>query len=318
MKLSEYLRMRGTKANALTKREAREIGIKLEKGWAKRFADVEVPEFLVAVVDRISPSRRQETGAAKPTIQRTEQQPSCKAPNVQQRHKIAATRYLQERGRLVEMGNVAARFDVLERELRCLLQDSAGFVEKYGRAPYGIHQLMIDFFDDAAPTQDEYQTAAKAAKRQAKAKGREKIKAARLIRQAKSNTQVAAEILSHRAKKERPPAPVYRVPAGSLKVEGVDVSSKEFLSTYAWRNLRIKAINLYGRKCMCCGDTPDNGAVMNVDHIKPRIRYPDLALDIRWLQILCGACNHGKGNELETDYRSPEQIAAAKAAALVM
>jgi ATP-dependent Lon protease len=46
---------------------------------------------------------------------------------------------------------------------------------------------------------------------------------------------------------------------------------------------------------MCCGDTPENGAVMNVDHIKPRKRYPELALDIRWLQILCGACNHGKG-----------------------
>ena len=133
----------------------------------------------------------------------------------------------------------------------------------------------------------------------------------------KTNTQIAAEIKAHRAKKERP-APVRRVPVGCLTVEGVDVSSKDFLSTYAWRNLRIKALNLYGRKCMCCGDTPENGAVMNVDHIKPRIRYPHLALDIRWLQILCGACNHGKGNELETDYRSPAQIAAANAAALVI
>ena len=318
MKLSEYLLLRGTKANALTKKEAREIGIKLEKGWAKRHADVEVPDYLVAVVDRISPARRLETGAAKPTLQRVAPQPEGGAPRIHQRHKLAATRYLQERGRLVELGNVTARFDVLERELRALLQDSPGFIEKYGRVQYGMHQLMIDFFDDAEPTQDEYQAAAKAARRQVHAQKREKIKVAKAVRQAKSNSQVAAEIKAHRAKTQRQPAPVYRVPSGSLKVEGVDVSSKDFLSTYAWRNLRVKALNLYGRKCMCCGDTPENGAVMNVDHIKPRKRYPELALDIRWLQILCGACNHGKGNEQESDYRSPEQVAAAKSAALVM
>lgn len=318
MKLSEYLLLRGTKANALTKKEAREIGIKLEKGWAKRHADVEVPDYLVAVVDRISPARRLETGAAKPTIQRVAPQHEGKAPKVHLRHKIAATRYLQERGRLVNLGGAVASFGVLEHELRELLQDSPGFIEKYGRVQHGMHHLIIDFFDDSEPTQDEYQAAAKAARRQFHAKKREKNKVAKAIRQVKPNTQVAAEIKAHRAKTQRQPAPVYRVPSGSLKVEGVDVSSKDFLSTYAWRNLRIKALNLYGRKCMCCGDTPENGAVMNVDHIKPRKHHPELALDIRWLQILCGACNHGKGNELETDYRSPEQVAAAKSAALVM
>lgn len=30
---------------------------------------------------------------------------------------------------------------------------------------------------------------------------------------------------------------------------------------------------------------------------------------------MSGPCNHGKGNELETDYRTPAQIAAAVALA---
>lgn len=317
MKLSEYLRLRGTKANALTSKEAREIGIKLDKGWAKRHADVEVPEYLVAVVDRISPTRRKETGASKPTLQRVPVPTNEKAPKIYQRHKMAATRYLQERGRLLELGNVAANFDVLARELRDILKDSPGFDAEYGNAPHGMHKLVIDFFDDAAPTQEEYLVVAKTAKQQKKAAKRERLKV-----QKQTNRLIAAAKADSKAnpknKTTQRPAPVRRVPVGCLTVEGVDVSSKDFLSTYAWRNLRIKALNLYGRKCMCCGDTPENGAVMNVDHIKPRIRYPHLALDIRWLQILCGACNHGKGNELETDYRSPAQIAAANAAALVI
>ncbi len=147
-------------------------------------------------------------------------------------------------------------------------------------------------------------------------------KAKKATKQQRKSAQAAQRRKAKKQGKEesatRRPANTYRVPVGVLTVEGVDVRTPEFLQTYAWRNLRIKALNLYGRKCMCCGDTPENGAVMNIDHIKPRKYHPELALDIRWLQCLCGACNHGKGNELETDYRSPAQIAAANAAALVM
>ena len=45
------------------------------------------------------------------------------------------------------------------------------------------------------------------------------------------------------------------------------------------------------------------GAVMNVDHIKPRRIYPDLALSLENLQVLCHECNHGKGNWDMTDWR---------------
>lgn len=80
-------------------------------------------------------------------------------------------------------------------------------------------------------------------------------------------------------------------------------ASDNFLNSYAWRKLRYQALQLHGRRCMCCGATPETGAVMNVDHIKPRKTHPELALYINNLQILCGDCNHGKGNWDETDFR---------------
>lgn len=81
------------------------------------------------------------------------------------------------------------------------------------------------------------------------------------------------------------------------------VASDAFLSTYEWRRLRMQALKKYGARCQCCGATPAAGAVMNVDHIKPRRIFPDLALDIENLQVLCHECNHGKGNWDMTDWR---------------
>jgi hypothetical protein len=97
---------------------------------------------------------------------------------------------------------------------------------------------------------------------------------------------------------------VRKMPAKKPKRSNVYVSSDAFLSSYQWRKLRMEALIKYGRRCMCCGATPSTGAVMNVDHIKPRKRYPELALEINNLQILCHDCNHGKGNWNETDWRN--------------
>ena len=88
------------------------------------------------------------------------------------------------------------------------------------------------------------------------------------------------------------------------KVAGVDVASDAFLSTFEWRKVRMEALKKYGPRCQCCGATPATGAVMNVDHIKPRKKWPSLALDVNNLQILCHDCNHGKGNWDDTDWRS--------------
>lgn len=79
--------------------------------------------------------------------------------------------------------------------------------------------------------------------------------------------------------------------------------TNEFLASYEWRKLRLEALLMYGRKCLCCGASPETGAVLNVDHIKPRKTHPELALDIRNLQVLCHDCNHGKGNWNTTDFR---------------
>lgn len=81
-------------------------------------------------------------------------------------------------------------------------------------------------------------------------------------------------------------------------------ASKDFLKTFEWRKLRMQALTKYGNKCMCCGASPSTGAVINVDHIKPRKLFPALALELSNLQILCADCNHGKGNWNETDWRT--------------
>jgi hypothetical protein len=92
-----------------------------------------------------------------------------------------------------------------------------------------------------------------------------------------------------------------RMPTRHITTEFI--KSNEFLVSYEWRRVRIMALKKHGSRCQCCGASPSTGAVMNVDHIKPRKTHPSLALDINNLQILCDQCNHGKGNWDQTDWR---------------
>lgn len=85
------------------------------------------------------------------------------------------------------------------------------------------------------------------------------------------------------------------------------VGSDAFLMTYEWRRVRMMALKKYGARCQCCGASPADGAVMNVDHIKPRKLFPALALDVGNLQVMCAACNHGKGNWDMTDWRQSHE-----------
>lgn len=91
-----------------------------------------------------------------------------------------------------------------------------------------------------------------------------------------------------------------------VTIRGVRVDSHDFLSTFEWKRVRMMALKKYGPVCQCCGASPATGAVMNVDHIKPRKLFPQLALDLDNLQVLCGDCNHGKGNWDMTDWRETE------------
>lgn len=84
----------------------------------------------------------------------------------------------------------------------------------------------------------------------------------------------------------------------------IDPASDAFLESFEWRAARMLAIKRYGPVCQCCGASPKTGAVINVDHIKPRRLFPELALDQDNLQILCHDCNHGKGSWDQTDWRT--------------
>lgn len=132
----------------------------------------------------------------------------------------------------------------------------------------------------------------------------------------KTNTEVAAEIIAHRKncraertarrkqRKEKLRQSKNHLKQYAQKKQKLPkVALDSFLSTYEWRRFRMVALKKYGSRCQCCGATPSDGAVMNVDHIKPRKTHPELALDVGNLQILCNQCNHGKGNWDATDWR---------------
>ena len=73
-----------------------------------------------------------------------------------------------------------------------------------------------------------------------------------------------------------------------------------FNSSKEWKELRLVALNIYGSVCLKCGSIKQ----INVDHVKPKSKYPELALDIDNLQILCWLCNREKNHHDETDYRN--------------
>lgn len=79
--------------------------------------------------------------------------------------------------------------------------------------------------------------------------------------------------------------------------------SVPFYESDAWRDVRYRALKACGRRCLVCGRGPQNGAVLHVDHIKPRSLFPELELDIDNLQVLCEDCNLGKSNRDEIDWR---------------
>lgn len=79
---------------------------------------------------------------------------------------------------------------------------------------------------------------------------------------------------------------------------------RDFYSSKEWRKIRYKVLRKYSGECMCCGRSKKlHGIVIHVDHVKPRSKYPHLALDFKNLQLLCEDCNLGKSNIDETDWR---------------
>lgn len=96
-----------------------------------------------------------------------------------------------------------------------------------------------------------------------------------------------------------------KVYQGKVKPVSQPVPKADFYSSGAWSSLRYEALRRSRGQCELCGFVPGKGEKgrLHVDHIKPRSKYPELALDINNVQILCGQCNVGKSNIYEDDWR---------------
>lgn len=75
----------------------------------------------------------------------------------------------------------------------------------------------------------------------------------------------------------------------------------DFYHSQEWLKVRFRILKRSKGRCELCGS---NQSPLEVDHIKPRSLYPELAIDESNLQVLCKACNSGKSNRDETDFRN--------------
>lgn len=101
------------------------------------------------------------------------------------------------------------------------------------------------------------------------------------------------------------------LPKLAIKLAKIKKSSEGFYQTVQWKRIRYQALVNCGAICQCCGASKKTGAILHVDHIKPRSLFPNLALDINNLQVLCEACNMGKFNTNATDWRDQWTAAAS-------
>lgn len=108
-----------------------------------------------------------------------------------------------------------------------------------------------------------------------------------------------------RRKKEKPTKAALRKRRKQRKKRlAFDSLPNDFYSSKEWRKLRYQVLRKYSAECMCCGRSKKyHGVVVHVDHIKPRSKFPSLALEFKNMQILCEDCNMGKSNIDSTDWR---------------
>lgn len=72
------------------------------------------------------------------------------------------------------------------------------------------------------------------------------------------------------------------------------ILSDFFYNSTDWKKIRQKAFEIHINKCSFCSTTIN----LTVDHILPRSKFPEKALEVNNTQILCLSCNSSKGNKL--------------------
>ena len=86
----------------------------------------------------------------------------------------------------------------------------------------------------------------------------------------------------------------------------------EVFDASQWDRLRYDVLSKSEGRCALCGRSyREHGVTLEVDHIKPKSRFPELSLDIHNLQVLCKDCNRGKSNRDTRDWRpvyEPENL----------
>lgn len=87
-----------------------------------------------------------------------------------------------------------------------------------------------------------------------------------------------------------------------------------FFESREWQEARYEALRRSNGCCELCGASKKDGVVIQVDHIKPRSKYPDLALEQSNLQVLCRPCNLGKGVGDEIDWRKKPALKVVRGA----
>ena len=73
------------------------------------------------------------------------------------------------------------------------------------------------------------------------------------------------------------------------------LTRERFYSDSRWIALRKQVIREEGTKCAECRIQIRNTQDITVDHVRPRSKYPELALERSNLQVLCRSCNSAKG-----------------------
>lgn len=70
-----------------------------------------------------------------------------------------------------------------------------------------------------------------------------------------------------------------------------------------WKELRAVVFKRDGHFCRHCSTGPTHDNPLHIDHVKPRSKFPELALDISNLRVLCSKCNISKsdGDEVKRD-----------------